>query len=386
MGLSPPLIVHVIHHLGMGGLENGLINLLNRIPADRYRHCILCTEDFSDFRERIARSDVQVLSMHKSRLPTVGLYRRVFSLFRELRPAIVHSRNLSGLDALLPAVLAGVPTRVHSEHGRDVDDLDGTSLRPRLLRRLHAPMVQRYVTVSKDLQNYLIQRIGVPPSRITQIYNGVDTERFVPAKLKPGGVMPESFYGHDKVVIGTVGRLQPIKDQMTLVRGFARALSLEPALRALARLAIVGSGPLREALLACVEQERLNDFVWMPGARDDVAQVLQCMDVFVLPSLNEGISNTILEAMASGLPIVASAVGGNLELVEQGVNGTLVPSRDPVALGLALKRYLLDAEMRRRQGHASRRRAMNYFSIEAMVSAYVQFYDSLHSDQRTAKP
>ena len=381
---SPPLIAHAIYRLDIGGLENGLVNLINRFPSDRYRHCVICMEDFSEFRQRITRSDVRVFAMRKSQTGAAALYRHLYSLFRKLRPTIVHSRNLSGLDTLLPAMLAGVPHRVHSEHGRDVDDLDGTSLKPRLLRKLHGPLIQRYIAVSKDLQNYLIRGIGVSSSRITQIYNGVDTERFAPVKAKPARVLPESFYGDDKVVIGTVGRLQPIKDQVTLVRAFAHALEQQPSLRAFARLAIVGSGPSHDALLACVREQCLSDLVWMPGARDDVAQVLQCLDVFVLPSLNEGISNTILEAMASGLPIVATAVGGNLELVVEGVNGRLVPSRDPAALGQELTRYLLEPELRRRHANASRKRATDHFSIEAMVNAYLRFYDSLYSDEPTA--
>src|SRR5438034_600221 len=103
---EPPLIVHVIHHLVIGGMENGVVNLINRIPATRYRHCVMCIEDFSDFRNRIERPDVRVLAMRRSTLTGLQLYRRIHSTLRELRPAIVHSRNLSGLDALLPARLA----------------------------------------------------------------------------------------------------------------------------------------------------------------------------------------------------------------------------------------------------------------------------------------
>src|SRR5260370_16377476 len=97
---SPPLIAHVIHHLHIGGMENGLVNLINRIPYDRYRHCVICAEDFSDFRDRIERPDVQVLALKKSALTTIQLYRRMRALFKELRPTIVHRRHLSALHAL----------------------------------------------------------------------------------------------------------------------------------------------------------------------------------------------------------------------------------------------------------------------------------------------
>src|ERR1700682_2918552 len=123
MAKEPPLIVHVIHHLVIGGMENGIVNLINRLPADQYRHAIVCMDDYSDFRKRITREAVAVYAMHKRELSHVRLYGRLFQLFKKLRPALVHSRNLSGLDSLLPAFLAGVPVRIHGEHGWDMIDV-----------------------------------------------------------------------------------------------------------------------------------------------------------------------------------------------------------------------------------------------------------------------
>src|ERR1700682_5275653 len=112
-----PLVVHVIHHLVIGGMENGLVNLVNLLPANRYRHAIVCVEDYSDFRKRIRDPEIAVYSMHKSRRSQLQLYWGLFRLFKKLRPAIVHSRNRSGLDSLLPALMAGVPLRLHGERG-----------------------------------------------------------------------------------------------------------------------------------------------------------------------------------------------------------------------------------------------------------------------------
>ena len=135
-----PTLVHVIHQLGMGGLENGLVNLLNRMPAERYRHVIVCMTSCGDFGDRIRNDAVAIHEMRRGEVPLALVYWRLFRLFRRLRPAIVHTRNLSGLDALLPAVLAGVPVRVHGEHGRDMDDLDGSNARHRRLKRLFRPL------------------------------------------------------------------------------------------------------------------------------------------------------------------------------------------------------------------------------------------------------
>jgi len=366
---SPPLIAHLIHHLVIGGMENGLVNLINRIPADRYRHLVICAEDFSDFRNRIVRSDVEVIALRKSALSRRAAFRRLTAIFGEHRPAIVHGRNLSGLDGLLPAWRAGIPVRIQGEHGWDVTDIDGTRWRPRLLRRVHSPLVTRYVAVSRHLADYLTTRIGISARRITQIYNGVDTLRFAPRRSESSASLPDMLRGENKFVVGTVGRLQPVKDQASLVRACGMLLRDTPSLRDTLRLAIIGDGPEREALKACVAAEGVADVTWMPGARSDVHLLYSGLDIFVLPSLNEGISNTILEAMASGLPIIASAVGGNVELVDTRSNGRLVAAAAPAALAAALGSYIADREMLARHGAASRQRAVANFSLDAMVDA-----------------
>jgi sugar transferase (PEP-CTERM/EpsH1 system associated) len=382
---GPPLIAHVIHHLVMGGMENGLVNLLNRIPPSRYRQCVICVEDFSNFRNRITAQNVEVFALHRSELSRIGVYRAMLKLFRQLRPTIVHSRNLSGLDALPAAWVAGVPIRIHGEHGWDVADLEGKQLRPRLLRRVHSPLVHRYITVSKDLQRYLVHKVGISPARITQIYNGVDIVRFIPSGTRSDELLPAHFRGRDKIVIGAVGRLQPVKDFLTLVRGVAELLRREPGLRDVVRLAMIGDGPLRDALRKGVSDEGIADLTWLPGARNDVAEIYRCLDIFVLPSLREGVSNTLLEAMASGLPVIATAVGGNPELVVDDVNGFLIEPSSPRSVAAKLQLYVTDAGLRLRHGHASRECTVARFGLETMVDSHVRLYDSLCSERLDAR-
>ncbi len=372
-----PLIVHVIHHLVTGGMENGLVSLINNLPASGYRHAIVCIEDHSDFRARLTRTDTEVLDMKRSRIGTWRMRWRLFRTFRRLRPAIVHSRNKSGLDALLPARLAGVPHCMHGEHGWDVHDLDGRSVKEQVLRRLHAPLVERYVTVSRSLRDYLVERVGIRPARITTICNGVDTDKFRPAPRKPDGVLPAPLLDDGLVVIGTVGRLQPVKDQQTLVRAFADLVRESDEVAATARLLLVGGGPRRDALAELVQSLGIAHLATFTGDRTDVAQLLQCMNVFVLPSLAEGVSNTVLEAMATGLPIVATRVGGNVELVQDGDNGALFEARDVASLKGLLARYIEDQALRRRHGERSRRLALENFSLRAMVEGYRRTYEAL---------
>jgi len=137
-----------------------------------------------------------------------------------LRPQIVHTSNLTTLVTQIPATLAGVPVRIHGEHGRDMLDLDGSNVKYQRVRRMIRPFVHEYIALSRDLETYLLGKIGVARPRVTQIYNGVDTDIFRPAPPRRADLLVEGFGAADRVVVGTVGRLQAVKDQVTLVRAF----------------------------------------------------------------------------------------------------------------------------------------------------------------------
>lgn len=361
----------------MGGLENGLVNLINQMPVAEYRHAIACIESYSDFRDRIVRTDVPVFALERSRIGVWRLRAELYALCRRLRPAVLHTRNLSALDALLPARLAGIPHRVHGEHGWDVDDLHGTRWRPAVLRKLHSPLVDRYVTVSKHLERFLVERVGIAPSRISQIYNGVDTDRFTPAREKRIDGLPPGFADNDTILIGAIGRIQPVKDHATLLHAFANLLQSCPDMRARLRLAVVGDGPLLPELRRLADTLRIGDLTWLPGALEDVPEALCGFDLFVLPSLAEGISNTLLEAMAAGVPVVATATGGNLELVDEGRSGRFFPPGDVAALTALLQQYALQPRLRDEHGQEARRIALEKFALSTMVARYQAMYDML---------
>lgn len=370
-----PLVAHVIFRLAVGGLENGLVNLINRIPHGDFRHAIVCVDSFTDFKDRIERDDVEIVAINKNPGTDPGALLRLYRVFRRMRPEIVHTRNLAALDALLPAFLAGVRVRIHGEHGWDVDDIEGRNRKNLWLRRLHAPLVTRYVTVSKNLESYLTERVGVSSSRVTQICNGVDTSKFHPLGPDSRDQLPvPQRLGESSLLIGTVGRLNPVKDQLNLVDAFIQLMQTDPELRQIARLVIVGDGPLRESIVARIENAELSDFVWIPGSRDDIPQILQSLDLFVLPSLAEGISNTILEAMASGVPVIATNVGGNPELVENGATGCIVEPANSAALAEAIAEYVNNRDLLRRHGLAARRAAEEVYGLDRMVESYRAVY------------
>jgi sugar transferase (PEP-CTERM/EpsH1 system associated) len=199
--------------------------------------------------------------------------------------------------------------RIHGEHGRDVGDLDGSNVTYQRMRRVYKPFVHRYIALSRDLDDYLVQKVHVPQGKITQAYNGVDTDRFCPAPDGPLTIAGCPFDPAQHWLLGTVGRMQTVKDQTLLARAFVQALQTDPSLKQRLRLVMVGEGPLRAKAQGILEAAGVADLAWLPGERSDVADIMRGLHAFALPSLAEGISNTILEAMASGLPVIATAVG-----------------------------------------------------------------------------
>ncbi|MET0106812.1 MAG: TIGR03088 family PEP-CTERM/XrtA system glycosyltransferase [Sedimenticola sp.] len=373
------LIAHVIHRLDFGGLENGLINLVNRIPQKEYRHAIICLTDYTEFSKRITNPNVSLYALHKDEGKSLVIYYRLYKLFRNLNPDIVHTRNLSALEASVVAAFSGVKGRVHGEHGRDSYDIDGTNRRYLLLRKACKPFINRFIPLSKDLEEWLETLVQVPRKKIRQIYNGVDSDKFFPVDFKPLSLPSEIATDDNAFILGTVGRIQEVKDQLTLVKAVALLVSNNKEYRKAVRLIIVGDGPMMQELLDLVENLGIKEITWVTGSRNDIPELLQSMDLFVLPSKAEGISNTILEAMACGLPILATKVGGNEELVEQGDTGELVPPENPQAMMNAIEGYLLNKDQRLEHGKAGRQRVEKMFSMDSMVGSYLSVYNELIS-------
>jgi len=370
-----PLVVHLVYALGVGGLETLLVDCINRMPA--YRHAVVCLTRYTSFAERIRRDDVELFALDKP--PGLGLSTHLafWQLMRRLRPAVLHTYNLAALEYAFTATLAGVRVRIHAEHGRDASDPHGLNPRHNFLRRRLVPFIDRYIPVSADLDRWLADVVRIPRERIQFIKNGVDTERFAPGGA-PAADVP---FAEDDIVIGTVARVQDVKNHRGLIDAFAqlraRLVRKDAELAQRVKLAIVGDGPLLPAVVEQVETLGLENAIWLPGARSDIGALLQTFDVFALPSLAEGTPVSMLEAMACGLPVVASNVGGIPEVIADGAQGLLVPVGDVDALERAMARYVADPALRARHGKAARARVEERFSMRAMVAAYGGLYDSL---------
>ena len=389
--ISPPLIAHVVYHFGTGGMENGMVNLFNHLPPDRFRHVVICLSGYGEFRRRITAQRVEFFDLGKRPGHDYRWMPRLYRLFSDLRPDVLHTRNLNALEVQFVGAAWGVKGRVHGEHGRDMYDIDGTNWKYNLMRRAARRVVHRYIAVSKDLENWLRHTVHVPDARLTQIYNGVDSEMFHPrngAHAMPPG--PPSVRDKDTLasdpqirafmrgascVIGSIGRMAAVKNYPSLVRAFINLCRQSPD-GAGPRLIIVGDGEARSECQALIEAAGLTGQALFPGDRQDTPAWLRTFDVLVLPSLGEGISNTILEAMATGLPVIATRVGGTPELVVEGETGMMFTPGDVDALTRLLSDYAADPLRRQREGQAARSLVERTFSWPRAAAAYRAVYEA----------
>lgn len=371
-------LLHVVTNLGMGGTEYGVLKLLRGLSNDLFeqRICAVRGLDPAMVSAQPLESEVFVAGR-----PEPGFQFPLFRLARIMRlykPHIVHSRNWGSIEAIPAARLAAVPIAIHSEHGYDLESLSGLPLRRRIVARTAYAMADGVFAVTFDLRSYHARQAWVPAEKIRVIYNGVDTHRFAPRPdvgadtRKKLGIAPRSF------VVGTVGRLVPIKDQKTLLLAVELLRQRGLDIHAL----LVGSGSELAKLEPYVAASAaLAGRVLFTGAVETVPDLLNAMDVFVLPSISEGMSNTLLEAMATGLPTVATHAGGNPELVEKDHTGWLFSPGDFEGLAKYLLSLVHDAELRRRFGSAGRQRVLTLFNLERMLQDYRQLYLELAADR-----
>lgn len=367
-------VVHLLYRFAAGGLENVIVQLVNGLSHGEFRHTIVAlTEADPAFIARIERTDVEIIALHKKPGQPFALYPKMYRLLRRLRPDVLHTCNIAALEFMPVAALARVPLRIHAEHGWDIADPDGSNLHYQRLRRFYRHFVHQTIAVSSQLHAYLRDVIGLSGQRLHLLPNGVDTATFRP-RLETDG-LPDGYPFTPGLhwVAGTVGRLEPIKNQMLLVEAFIALVNHHPEWRSRLRLAMVGSGPLADPLLARMRSAGLEDVLWLPGSRSDIPEVLRAFDCFILPSLAEGTSCTLLEAMASNVPVIATAVGGNPALLKDGALGQLVPVGEIEVLSAALSSHIA-AEATAERVSRAREHVAQAYSLAAMLQRYSSLF------------
>lgn len=362
----PLRIIHVMNGLGIAGMEVGVAKLVNRQDPARFAPLLCCLEFASDDARGLVDPKIPIVVLGKRTGIDPTIVSKLVRLFRRERPHIVHSHNWATfLYTVVAAKLTRVPVLIHGEHGYE----DHRAVMRRLgAKQFLARQVTRLTTVSSHLERLLIERWNVPPERVTFIPNGIDLDRF-PLNGDSQSLRREFGLAPEHRVITSIGRFVPVKDFPMLIRAFASVFAQHPE----SRLLLVGSGD-REDLVCLADVLGVRDAVLFPGSRLDVPALLALTDVYVNSSRIEGMSNTILEAMAAARPVVATDAGGNSELVREAENGFLVPPGDDSALAARVQQLLESSAMRSAMGRAGRRIVERHHSITRTVDAYNNMY------------
>ncbi|AKT36021.1 glycosyltransferase [Chondromyces crocatus] len=367
---EPARVAHLVLALRVGGLERVVLRLLERTPRDRFQPVVCALEEPGALASELDRLGVPLTVIRRRpgldpRLPVL-----LSRWMARERIDLVHTHNPNPhfYGALAAAMTRATrarstPRLVHTKHGRNTPG----AARKVLVNRLASSLTDRVVAVSEDARRVAIEVEGVTPSRVVTILNGVDTEEFRPGD--PTVARSRLGLPHEGYHIGCVARLSPEKDHATLLSAFAALHARRPD----AHLTLIGDGPERHALEAQTASLGVGHAVTFAGMRSDIAESLPAFDVFALASRTEGISLTLAEAAACGLPIVATRVGGNPEIVRDQQTGLLVPAADPAALTAALDAIATHTD-RAALGHRGRAWVAERFSAERMASAYTSLY------------
>ena len=358
----------------VGGAEKTLFTLATLLDPARFKVVgVVSLKPLGEYGTKLSQAGIPVFSLDLKGRPGLKHLRRLREIIRETGPHQVHALMYQAIQ-LCRAVKKRPPFPFKLISSPRV------SYRTRSYFTL---AVDRFLKSADDLlisecrssRDYLVGRLGYDPARVRVIYNGVDIAGWPSSKLERRQKRLELRLSADEFLIGTAGRLDDQKGHAVLIRA-VHLIKAHPL-----RCAILGEGPGRPALERLIRRHHLERQVWLLGQRDDVTSWLSALDLFVLPSLWEGLPNSLLEAMAMGLPVVASGVDGIAEIVENGKNGLLVPPKYPKALSRKILELIQDPAARARLGEAARKTINDRFGVLDMISSYEKAYEETASSR-----
>lgn len=356
-------VCQLLHTLHVGGAEVLAARLVRRLRG-RDDFVFACLDELGTLGEELRGEGFTVEVLRRKPGLDLGCAWRLARLLRRHKVAVVQAHQYTPFTYAELARLFYPAPVLFTEHGRHQPDY------PRKKRMLFNRWMLRrkdhVVAVGEAVKQALVVNEGIPPGRIEIVYNGIDTDRFTPSPSLRETVRSELGLRQNDFAVMQVARLDYLKDHPTAVRALSRVPD--------ARLFLVGEGPERPAIDAEVARLNLADRVHFLGLRKDIPRLLQAADVFLLTSTSEGIPLTLIEAMATGLPVVTTDVGGTAEVVVEGTTGYLAPAQDDAALAVALRRLDDDVALRQRLGEAGRQRAVERFSEAQMAERYHDLY------------
>lgn len=365
----PIRVLHVFLDLPIGGAQLIFLNALRAMDPTRCRIMIACLAEPGVLGSEVAEV-APLYYQNRFGSNDVGALLYLYRLIRAAQVDVVHTYlySRSSVYGRLAAILARVPVVIADEMGR----VGRYPWKRRVAERLLARFTDHFVTPSQATRAELMRLDRLPPSRVTVVYPGVDAKQFV-VEEEPATVRRSLGLPDQGAVIGVLARLDPIKRHADLIAAFPHILQVAPA----TQLLFIGDGPAAPELHRLVQETGVAGQAHFLGARRDIPWILRALDLLVLPSQQEGLPNSILEAMAAGVPVVATWVGGIPEVVIDGETGLLVPPRDPMALAKAVNSLLTNPEVRQRMGAQGRARVKVYFTNQRTAAELDALYRRL---------
>lgn len=358
-------VLHIVVSLNIGGLETFIIDLIRKGSGATKGH-VVCLESLGNLGAIV--DNIPIISLEKKPGIHFDCVRKIRTIAKEFEIDIIHTHNEGPhFYGAIAGFLCGIPV-VHTRHG--IHDIG--SKKKMLLEKFSSLLSKKVVGVSQDVSNLYLTKLRVSPSKIITILNGIDTSSFAP-RIANRQILISEKISLNAIIIGIVARLVSIKDHQTLFR----ACQIVAHSYSNFHLVVIGDGPEKNTLVELSKQLNLDGTIIFLGARYDIADLLNCFDIFTLSSLSEGISITLLEAMACELPVVATKVGGNPEVIQDEVTGFLVPPAKPAALAEKLLLLMRDVGCRKSMGAAGRIRILENFNIQKSVDHYEECYNQV---------
>ena len=365
---NPYKVLHLVQGLDVGGLEYMVVALVNRLDRRKFLPSICCFDTRGALQNNLLNDTQTTLLKRK---PGIDFFYpfKLAALLKEHKVDILHLHNSTAFFyGVLAGKIAGTRRIIYTEHARDIMP----NIKVRIMDKILSHMTDRIVVVAEFLKKNLVHREWMDSSNITTIYNGIDGDDFI-KRYNRDEIIKELNISPSAKIIGIVARLDLIKNHKCLIKAMKKVSSLIPDVV----LLVIGDGPLRKDLEELVSDEQLHNNILFLRTRNDIPRLLSVLDVFVLCSLSEGLPLTILEAMAAGIPIVATAVGGIPEIIDDGIDGIVIPSDDSDALTNAISDLLHDEGKRHDMGVNARMKFEKNFTLQAMVERYEELYEEI---------
>lgn len=365
-------ILQLLFSLDIGGSETVAVNIARRIDRDKFNVTFCCLRGGGPLQIDLTESGVSYYIMNQQGGLDLKVIAKLTNLIHKREIDVIHSHHLGPLMyAWLSTRFTRTKTIVHTEHSYDYLE---TNAKLNRYARFFFQKPAKLVGVTEDVTNYIRNHFKMADSKLITIHNGIDLSKFSQG-IERDKTRAELNIDKTSFVVGTVGRLEPIKNYETLITAFGMLVKSVPN----SILVFVGEGSVRNRLESLVNDLDLTGKVIFFGLRRDIPNILKSMDVFVLPSHSEGLSIALLEAMSAKIPVVASGVGGNVNIITNGTNGILFEPKRPDQLSDALCRLWKDADLRKKYSENAFNVVKERYSLEKMIEAYQNLYcEAIH--------